>query len=265
MIRIKKQPTAPKKLREAGVKETKKLKTAYDAAPAKYKAGTKTFDDFKGSIYGDKAVKRMLRRAQHDKCCFCESKVSHIAYGDVEHFRPKAGYCQKKGNPLGKPGYYWLAYDWENLFFSCQLCNQRYKKNLFPLKNPNDRAVCHHDAIDDEEPLFLNPAEDDPENHIGFREEYPYAIGSGARARTTIKQLGLKREGLAEFRKELLAKLKGLIDCYQLLIRRFPTGTRPQDVQDQVSELQRLLKEAIDPKAQYSAMAKAAVGNSLED
>ena len=61
---------------------------------------------------------------------FCESKVSHIAYGDVEHFRPKAGYRQRPEDPLVQPGYYWLAYEWSNLLFCCQLCNQRFKATI---------------------------------------------------------------------------------------------------------------------------------------
>ncbi len=84
---------------------------------------------------------------QHDKCAFCESKVSAIAYGDVEHFRPKAGYQQSHDDDLQRPGYYWLAYEWSNLFFSCSICNQQGKRNVFPLANPRRRATCHRDDI----------------------------------------------------------------------------------------------------------------------
>ena len=55
------------------------------------------------------SVKDALREAQHGKCAFCESKISHIAHGDVEHFRPKAGYRQNPEDPLVQPGYYWLS------------------------------------------------------------------------------------------------------------------------------------------------------------
>ena len=60
-------------------------------------------------------------------CAFCESKVRHIAHGDVEHFRPKAGYEQ--GHRFNRNGYFWEAYRWENLYYSCQTCNQVYKGN----------------------------------------------------------------------------------------------------------------------------------------
>ncbi len=107
---------------------------------------------------------------------------------------------------------------------------------------------------------------DNAEDHISFREEYPYAIvGSDARAGNTIEQLGLKREELAEFRRDALARLKGLIECYRLLVSHFPAESRPPDVQDQVSSLRALLTEATLPKAQYSLMAKAAIGDLLQD
>ena len=142
MIRVIKPQTAPLILRDPnkrGPKATRKLRGAYDH-------GTRAFT-FNSDIYGAKSVKKALIKAQHDKCCFCESKITHVAYGDVEHFRPKGGYRQRPEDELEQPGYYWLAYAWTNLYLSCQLCNQRYKANLFPLKDPDRRAKSHHEDV----------------------------------------------------------------------------------------------------------------------
>ena len=120
----------------------KRLCEQYDSSPDSYKSGAKAFAsrDFESGIYGAKSVKQALQKAQHGKCAFCESKITHIAYGDVEHFRPKAGYRQCPKDPLVRPGYYRLAYEWSNLFFCCTLCNQRFKGNHFPLADPARRA-----------------------------------------------------------------------------------------------------------------------------
>jgi AAA domain, putative AbiEii toxin, Type IV TA system len=67
-------------------------------------------------------------------------RISHIAYGDVEHTRPKASYRQLRRGPLKRPGYYWLAYAWENLLFVCEICNRREKRSWFPLKKGSKRA-----------------------------------------------------------------------------------------------------------------------------
>ena len=113
--------------------------------------------EFNAGLYRSRSVKIALQKAQHDKCAICESKVTHIAYGDVEHFRPKAAYRQSTDGPLVRPGYYWLAYDWSNLLFCCQLCNQRFKRNHFPLIDPSQRAKSHNDEIGNEQPLLINP------------------------------------------------------------------------------------------------------------
>src|SRR5436305_12373624 len=114
MIRIRKPAAPPAVLAAEGMDATTSNCAAYDG-------GITTFS-FDTSLYGHDSVKRALKAAQHDKCCFCESKISHIAYGDVEHFRPKAGYRQHPADPLSRPGYYWLAYEWSNLYLACQMC-----------------------------------------------------------------------------------------------------------------------------------------------
>ena len=143
MIRICKPTQPPAILKKRGYQETQGLCNIYDASPKEYHEGSFTFE-FDSGLYAAKSVKNALLRAQHGKCCFCESKVAHISYGDVEHYRPKAGYRQSPDDPLGRPGYYWLAYDWSNLLFCCQLCNQRFKRSLFPLADSVYRACTHH-------------------------------------------------------------------------------------------------------------------------
>jgi hypothetical protein len=72
---------------------------------------------------------------------------------------------------LRKPGYYWLAYEWNNLFLACQLCNQLFKKNLFPLLDPTTRAASHKDNVENEKPAFIDPTIDDPKNLFPFAEK----------------------------------------------------------------------------------------------
>lgn len=209
MIRVSKPAEAPAVLRTRGAQAQRQLCAAYTSDTASYDTGRKTFE-FSADVYGHESVKSALIQAQHAKCAFCESKFAHISYGDVEHFRPKGGCHQVEGEPLLRPGYYWLAYDWANLFLSCTLCNQRFKKNLFPLKRAARRARNHLGSIASEEPLLIDPAAEDPEALIGFREEVPYAVDGDARAESTIDILGLQRPELAERRWDLLEKVKAL-------------------------------------------------------
>jgi hypothetical protein len=239
MIRITKPEQAPSILRKRGQRTTEANQQAFIN-------GERTFK-FDSSIYGAKSVKMALIKAQHDKCAFCESKVGHIAFGDVEHYRPKGGVRQNDTGPLEQPGYFWLAYAWENLFFACQLCNQSFKKNLFPLADPARRARSHLDDITAEEPLLIHPADEEPSAFIGFREEIAFPIDDDPRARATIEVVGLNREAMAEQRFDRLKP-------YRLLRRRL---LELPDDNEEAREIRALFAEIVLPKAQYSSMMRS--------
>jgi hypothetical protein len=82
--------------------------------------GTKAMSSVWKSAIWDKAKDQLLIES-NGKCAYCESPTSVVAYGDVEHFRPKSKY-------------WWLAYCYENYLPACTVCNQRYKRDEFALK-----------------------------------------------------------------------------------------------------------------------------------
>lgn len=250
MIRIDKPATAPAVLTGRGREKTDSNRDDYAAHSDDYDHGVKTFS-FDSAIYGHDAVKEELIRAQHGKCCFCESKITHISYGDVEHFRPKAGYRQHPGDGLGRPGYYWLAYEWGNLYLSCQLCNQRYKKNTFPLQDANRRCRNHLGNLAQEEPMFIDPGSMDPEEHIEFAAEQPVAKNGSLRGQETIEALGLWREPLRERRFDKYRILETLKDV-ALLYPQEPLGQRARAH----------LELAVREDAEYASMARSLMGGS---
>ncbi len=258
MIRIVKPAQPPPALRQRGPAAIRKLCDDYDQAPADYRSGAKTFA-FDQDLYGAKAVKTALREAQHGKCAFCESKFTHTGYGDVEHFRPKAGSVQRAADELGRPGYYWLAYEWTNLFFSCQLCNQRFKRNLFPLKRPTKRALSHRDRLDDEEALLIDPARDDPGRYLGFREEYAYPVRGQVRGRTSIEVLGLNREELVEVRRGGLTEIKLFAESRKHLAEALARNPAPE-LRAHLQKVEEWLRERAEDREEFAAMARAALG-----
>ena len=185
-----------------GYKEKLKLKQQQNEGERDFK--------FKSFIYGHKSVKTSLKKLQHDKCCFCESKITHISHGDVEHYRPKGGYQQNEHNKLKKPGYYWLAYDFSNLFLACQKCNQSYKKNYFPLIDESKRAHSHQDNINNEYPLIIHPEYDDPENELEFIKEIIRPKNNSLKGYETIKRTGIDRQELEKVRWEYFRVIEGL-------------------------------------------------------
>lgn len=82
---------------------------------------TKEKHSWDSNVWG--ASKEQLLIESNNKCAYCEAPLKAVAYGDVEHYRPKSIY-------------WWLAYNYENYLVSCTLCNQAFKKDKFPLDNP---------------------------------------------------------------------------------------------------------------------------------
>jgi uncharacterized protein (TIGR02646 family) len=144
--------------------------------------------DFKSGYWRNKDVKDSLKVLQHGKCCYCERMRDTYGEIDVEHFRPKKGIKEEDGHP----GYWWLAYKWENLLLACKSCN-REKSNRFPLLPGGKRAFAEEDDLDREKPVLINPVDEDPEIFIGFDLDLnKYLDKDGA---PMVKAVGLDIEG----------------------------------------------------------------------
>ena len=240
MTGIRKSAAAPAILLGAGV-------VARDALILQAQGGAVKFD-FDAKLYGHSEVKRALIRNQNDKCAFCESWIRHISFGDVEHFRPKAGYIV--GSRLLRPGYFWLAYEWSNLYLSCEVCNRRHKGNLFPIAGR--RARYDHPDLSAERPRFVDPGVDEPGAHIEFLGAVPH--GKTIRGRETVRSLGLNREELNGVRRERLQQAVLLLEGLEINL-----GDTTPRVQAHVRKVLRQLCELTKPASEYSAMYKALI------
>jgi uncharacterized protein (TIGR02646 family) len=167
------------------------------------------------SHWGKDDVRTVLWEMQHQKCCYCERMRDKNRESDIEHFRPKADVTEADGV---HKGYWWLAYEWTNLFFSCRYCNQEHKKNHFPLAKGKKHAAGPDDPLAAEGALLIDPTEQDPETLIGYDwvvENGNYLVHALPRkdtveGRKTIKVLGLNRKGLPEERGSLIGTLEAL-------------------------------------------------------
>lgn len=171
-------------------------------------------DDFDRKVYGSMSVKKALFEMQHEKCCYCE-KSCECEYEDVEHFRPKTEAIRARG--VKAPGYWWLAYSFENLLFACRQCNAT-KSSKFPLA-PGARALVPEEdpRTTPEQALLLDPTRDRPEDHLTFKRlpKKGYQVAprnASERGKKTIEVLGLDRDSLTRRRLKYYKKhLKSLI------------------------------------------------------
>lgn len=113
--------------------------------------------------YNHPEVKAALKNETHEKCAYCEAKVTDVAHGDIEHVTPKSVNKEK-------------TFEWENLTFSCQICNQ----------NKSDKEG------------VVDPYVDDPDGHLFFAGAF--AKGKTLEGMQTVMELKLNRISLIESR-----------------------------------------------------------------
>ncbi len=159
-----------------------------------------------------------LKAVFHDKCAYCEGNYCAGYAEHVEHYRPKKEITEAR-QTITHPGYFWLAYEWQNLLLACANCNSSHssyqsgervshpgKLNEFrvtggrvpePSANPADWMT----DLETENPLLLNPYFDDPEEHLTFDDKgFLYPKDGSERGKETIEVCDLNRVDLIDAR-----------------------------------------------------------------
>ncbi len=193
MIRLKKIPK-PKFLDSQKVQDVVKRNRALIAAGKK-----PVFPP----LWNEPSVRKALDKRHHrGKCCYTERRRDSQLERDVEHFRPKGNVAEES-----HPGYWWLAYDWDNLLIVCKVNNTINKANKFPLLKGGKRAKNEQGKLEDERPVLINPALEDPSKYITFLWEetggrfFCKPVPTTAdikehRGRDTIEIVGIDKEEL---------------------------------------------------------------------
>jgi uncharacterized protein (TIGR02646 family) len=252
MIRLENRPPTPGSLKSPAVEETKR------EIANKVKAGIPLQSrDFKAIHWRKEDVKKTIWEYQHKKCCYCERKRDLKREFDVEHFRPKTGVADEPKHP----GYWWLAYRWENYFFACKSCNEDFKKSHFPLLPGGKRAFSDTDDLKAEQPVLIHPLDENPEKFIGFEWEDGYnvlvrAVGldkSGRGARTAVQLTAINLKEVMEERGELLSLLKALANDLKKMLEE----AEITDNKELKSNIAWIVKEETAPRRQFSGFRRA--------
>jgi uncharacterized protein (TIGR02646 family) len=231
--------------------------------------------DFKA--YKAPTVLKAIATLFQGKCAYCESSYRAVAPADIEHFRPKGGVAITGKGPkkplLKRPGYYWLAAEWTNLYGSCIDCNRERtqqfpdadpakvgKANKFPLRNERRRQLKPEDQPR-EAPLLLDPCSDKPEQHLEFLKEgvvRPATINGRASSwgKTSIEVYGLQRIGLvqerAERAKAILKEISLLRKAELALVENPKSQLIKEMVRDHIAQV----KGFAEPDQPYAGMAR---------
>ncbi len=208
----------------------------------------------------DKKVKEYLHSSQHGKCCYCERKRDEGGDSDVEHFRPKA---KVKENEKHK-GYWWLAYEWDNLLIACKTCNKT-KDTQFPLLDESKRAFKESDDIKKEKPFLINPLTENPEDFIEYdipkNNTEPLmikTIGKNERGKKTVNELtGINSKNVISRRVE---KFK-----HYLYLCKYLASLKKDNLKERtkIKQVKKDIKEMQDSHSEFAGMARYYF-NSLE-
>jgi len=99
--------------------------------------------------WNESDVRGALHAMQGFACVYCQGALDARDRATVDHLRPK------KGGPPG--GYFWLAYEFSNLFLACAWCNSR-KGDRFPVEHGAAHITYGGRAqLDTEARLFVDP------------------------------------------------------------------------------------------------------------
>jgi len=163
--------------------------------------------------------KQALKEAGADKCMYCESKISHIDFAHIEHFKPKA---QDKFPDL--------EFEWTNLGYACPKCNN----------NKSDKF--HSNAP------YIDPYSEEPSEYFLAHGTWLFVKNGCERADLSIRDIGLNRPELLEKRLQKITEMQNAISaCFR---------TNNEALKEMA--LEELRKEA-QPDKEYSLFVEALI------
>ncbi|MBK9258255.1 MAG: hypothetical protein IPM54_00280 [Polyangiaceae bacterium] len=201
---------------------------------------------------------------EYAKCAWCERVLRWKSELDVEHYRPKAEVTCWDGSPplvsdVGPkevyvgPGYWWLAFSWDNYSLSCSPCNRGFKRNLFPVMEP--RAACTEGVELTEKALLL-----DPGSAFRVRDHFRWTVdghveGVSEEGRATIITCGLNRRDLVVRRLKVALDVNETTD---MLIRSSQSSRR-----DDMRSARKRLMRLGDRREEFTSMVRWLVEEKL--
>lgn len=168
----------------------------------------------KKSRYNHQHIKDAVSSETHGKCAYCEAEVRSVSHGDIEHIFPKSADIDK-------------TFEWRNLGFACQKCNQN-KSDINPIANN-----------------ILDPYEVDPQPYILFFGAFISSNGTLV-GRQTISLLKLDRAPLLE-RRQLV---------YKNLIQRFEMIQMARSPEEKSILIEDFKNNELGDNLEFSAMRR---------
>lgn len=170
--------------------------------------------------YNQTDIKKTLSE-MYPLCCYCESTIGVSDFENIEHLKPKSIFPE-------------LCFEWDNLHFSCGVCNT-FKFDKW-----------------DSENKIIDPCIDEPNEHIKYQK---WQIENKTlRGKTTIEHTNLNRKKLLDARQKVYLKT---IEILQVVVN--------SDKKDKSIELlEKWLNENSEVPSIYFSLVKSVINNFIE-
>jgi hypothetical protein len=206
-------------------------------------------------------LKTWLLELSHGKCWFSEAKDC-FNHWDVEHYRPKKS--AKDLDSTETDGYWWLAFDWKN-FRICGNAGNRKKGTFFPLR-PGTNRIPYGGDIRYEDPMLLDPIDEDDPNLLSFDLEGHAIPSVGAKTQWEKDRVRYSVERFKlDFGPLEIARKTVWTDCFRH-IREYLDDlnlyqANPDNViaKDRYKRAAKEIRKMIKEDQQFSAVARACV------
>jgi uncharacterized protein (TIGR02646 family) len=192
------------------VKDYKKVLSRHFAKDLSVRSQTKFPISNVQEVLLNNDVEIELLNKTSNKCAYCESvfKDSEVS---IDHYRPHYSAADLEGK-ISPDHYWWLAFNWNNLFPVCQECNTN-KRNYFPVSR--NRATVKYYGKDTlfnkEYPVFIDPEFENPEEYF-YYDRAGKIYAETDRGKVTIDFLALNRTDLVEARKKVVIELEDVFN-----------------------------------------------------
>ncbi len=206
----------------------------------------------------DQAMTALLEYSS-GKCAYCETPIEHPGDATLERFRPKAGALDQNGK-FSTEHYWWLAYDWRNIYPACATCN-KIKGSKFPMHGRRCAPQTPYEQLESEPHLLIDPAHRDPGDDLEFLRDGTVKPNT-ERGEATIATFELNRAELKQARAKVAEQAASVVSHIDGISAAGDVGSGWLDAVLEAGKRQnahggvRMLARLVDGRAPWAAVAR---------
>ncbi|GEQ86444.1 hypothetical protein ULMS_19520 [Patiriisocius marinistellae] len=169
----------------------------------------------------------------HGKCAYCECEIFEKFFKTAHH-RPTENAMNLDGK-VSKESYWWLTYEWNNLYLLCEQCSSM-KKTRFPVAG---KRVSYLGNVPQEKALLIDPCKkkDFDDKHFQLFKNGEI-LGITERGKITIEILNLNNENRKQERARKILEMAGAISMAR-------GAANQNDINNAKRELNKLLNSEV--------------------